>query len=213
MRRYDDPDVQGALQDHIIQVQEADAAALQEVFADGGRSDLMLYRRLAEVVRSGSSAFSRVYESVWHTVRQSELYDAVVANIMADVRTANAAVSGGGGGVGGGGGGAKPRLHDGLQRLPEPTMLALFVQAAHAKPLFDGFMAELNERFGPSSRYRGLVTVPHRLKKVERVAEKVMLKGRVVGILDVVRGMICVPTMRGVASVLQYVRSLCDPRR
>ena len=157
---------------------------IQERVAEKGRTKVW-----AEVIKRGNDDFREVYEVVWNnTIVKTEeegidRYRIAVAKLQPaeDVRRTR-------------------QQHTGL--------LAIYREAARAKPAYDNTMNILAERFragGPRIR----LSICPTLKKASRIIEKSVLKSTVAGdvsrVKDIVRSMAVVESMEHVAIILELL--------
>ena len=143
----------------------------------------------ARVMTAGDMLFRKVYRSVFETISESEdkgieRYRKMIAQLQKVLP-----------------GGKAP-----LQR-PD-TLVALYQEAAGAQPGFKAAMKQVQDLFQQTTGYELELKVCPKLKKVTRILEKMIMRGSVRGVKDIVRAMSTVNTMDEVAIVGEVMLEL-----
>ncbi|KAK7253887.1 hypothetical protein SO694_000028100 [Aureococcus anophagefferens] len=147
-----------------------------------------IFSRCVAVVEEGNRDFRAVYNSMWTTIAHAD------AEGLAQRRLAAYAA-------------AVAKLTDlpgaGAKQRAGLDVVALYEDAARAKPGFDALVEEIAARV-PAIE----LSLPAGLKSTARIVEKSLFRvdappGTVDGVFDVVRGMLVAPSMAAVAAVVK----------
>ena len=156
-----------------------------------------------KVMAAGNEAFSKVYRSVWEFVQKNETvgWNAYLdeLKLLAGVLAPHADRTILQPELGGDGWGNKP-----------DDLVDLYLHAAFAQPGFKRVMARVAELFRELSEgAKNLnLSVCRKLKKVTRILEKMIMRGSVRGVKDIVRAMAIVDSMLEVALLIKIMLRL-----
>ena len=176
----DDNDVKPAADDLRVAVGKMEPVMRQvitEALSKEGRT-----LEWVRVMTAGDMQFSKVYQSVFEYIEENEedgikQYHAVIDRV-------------------------RQVLPGGKAPLQRPDNLVdLYVEAARTQPGFKKVMNRVQQMYHERTHHELKLSVCQKLKKVTRILEKMIMRGSVRGVKDIVRAMATVNSMGEVGTV------------